>query len=158
MNRDEAIDDPESTYYMDWVNANKDAFILIDCHGTQGRYAYLPVMQRLPIARMVYGLANKLGCTFFNNWITFYDSISNGYGTTYAPFMVAKYTTDVAWTRGRYACRMYQDYGMQSFALETPDDLVTGAIGNNDLRNCKLTKDIFINVLQSVCQMQVLPD
>ena len=158
MNRDEAIDDPESTYYMDWVDDNKDAFILIDCHGTQGRYAYLPVMQKLPISKMVYGLANKLACAFFNNWKAFYDAISNGYGTTYAPFMVAKYTGDSAWTRGRYAVRMYQDYGMQSLALETPDDLVTGAIGNNDLRNCKLTKDIFINVLQSVCQMQVLPD
>ena len=158
MNRDEAYDDAESTYYMNWVEANEDAFILIDCHGTQGRYAYLPVMQNMPISRMVYGLANKLASAFFANWQSFYNAVSSGYGTTYAPFLVAKYTGNAAWTRGRYSVRMYQDYGMQSFALETPDDLTTGLIGDNDLRNCKLTKDIVINVLQSVCQLQKLPE
>lgn len=157
LNRDEAYNDPEATYYMDWVNANKDAFILLDCHGTQGRYAYVPVMDKLPIAPMVEKLANKLGASFFSNWRTFYESIVAGFGTTYAPFIVAKYTTSASWKRGRFACRMYEDYGMQSFAIETPDNIVSGYLNSNDLRNCKLTKDIFVNTLQFICGLPSLP-
>lgn len=157
LNRDEAYNDPEAIYYMDWVNANKDAFILIDCHGTQGRYAYLPVSDKMPIAPMIEKLANKLGASFFANWREFYESIVAGFGTTYSPFIVAKYSTSASWTRGHFSCRMYEDYGMQSFALETPDNLVNGYLNSNDLRNCKLTKDIFVNTLQFICGLPSLP-
>lgn len=147
MNRDEAYNDAESTYYMNWVAKHRDAELLIDCHGSQGHYAYLPVMAQLPFNAKICSIAHRLASAFFSNWKAFYNSISSGFGTTYSPFLVAKKTYD-SWTRGRYACRMYQDYGMQSFAIETPDDIVSGSISQNDARNCKLTKDMLVNILQ----------
>lgn len=158
MNRDEAINDPETTFYMSWIEANKDAFILLDNHGTQGRYAYLPVRSASPIAKMVFGLANKMGAAFRKDWQAFYNSIDANFSATYEPYIVAKTGSGAGDTYGNCGYRMFVDYGMLSFALETPDDLVSGNIGANDLRNCKLTMDIVINVLQSVCSFAILPE
>ena len=154
LNRNEAANAPEAVMYMDWIGENRDAKILLDFHGTQGHYAYLPVNRGLPFHNTIYRLANSLGSAFRANWRTFYNSIGEGYGSTYDPFIVAKYST--VWDIGHFACRMYDTYKMQSFAIETPDNLTDGLIGNNDLRMCKLTKDMAINIFQSIIPVRFL--
>lgn len=159
INGIEAINDAEVTYYFNWVEANKDAFILLDFHGTQGRYAYFPVMDKYPWTASIVKLANQLAPAFYNNWKAFYDAQVEGYGTTYAPFMVGKtnYPKDYIGT-GRTTYEVEVRYGVKAFTLETPDNLTTGAINNNDLRNCKLTKDIAINALQHFINLPYMPD
>lgn len=153
LNRDEAINEPETLMYMDWIEANKDAFILIDVHGTQGRFAYAPVNRAEPIFDQVIKATLQLSTFFYSSWKSFYDAQSAGYGTTYAPFLLAKYSPmqEAMWGQGRLNCRMFKECGMQEFAIETPDNLYNGSISTNDLRNCKITKDLFINYLQFVC-------
>lgn len=153
LNRDEAINEPETLMYMDWIAANKDAFILIDVHGTQGRFAYAPVNRAEPICDQVLKTTLQLSTFFYPNWKEFWESQYTGYGTTYAPFLLAKFSKmdGSSWTLGRLNYRMFHECGMRAFAIETPDNFYSGAIGSNDLRNCKITKDLFINYLQFVC-------
>lgn len=153
LNRDEAINEPETLMYMDWIAANKDAFILIDVHGTQGRFAYAPVSRGEPICDQVFKTTLQLSTFFYNNWKNFWESQYTGYGTTYAPFLLAKYSKFDAssWSAGRCNRMMFEQSNMREFAIETPDNFYSGAIGSNDLRNCKITKDLFINYLQFVC-------
>lgn len=153
LNRDEAINEPETLMYMDWIAANKDAFILIDVHGTQGRFAYAPVNRAEPICDQVLKTTLQLSTFFYPNWKDFWESQYEGHGTTCAPFLLAKFSKMDAsfWTPGRLDHRMFHECGMRSFLIETPDNLYNGAIGSNDLRNCKITKDLFINYLQFVC-------
>ena len=153
LNRDEAINEPETLMYMDWIAANKDAFILIDVHGTQGRFAYAPVNRAEPICDQVLKTTLQLSTFFYPNWKEFWESQYTGYGTTYAPFLLAKFSKmdGSSWTLGRLNYRMFHECGMREFAIETPDNFYSGVIGSNDLRNCKITKDLFINYLQFVC-------
>ena len=157
MNREEAYNEPEKIMYMNWIERNRDAFLLIDNHGSQGRYAYVPVFAGQPIFSSVNKMTAQLSAAFYNNYKSFYNAICNGYGETYSPFLLAKYTHEA----GAYRCaiEMLDKYGMTSFALETPDNLVvetngvvdeslSGLIGYNDLRCCKITKDLLINFIQ----------
>lgn len=150
LNRAESMGDPEAVAYLDFMEANKDAFILIDNHGTQGHYMYLPLNINYPIADMVNFLATKLSSVMFQHWQVFYESIETGMGSTYAPFCVAKSTFSQP-TDGAFSKRAL-DFGLNYMNTETPDNLNQGGnIGINDLRCCKLTKDLVINILQIVC-------
>ena len=158
MNRETSVETPETLMYYDWVSKNTDAFILMDFHGTQGRYAYLPCWDGSPVFDLVKRATVQLSALLYENYKEFYNSACDGYGTTYAPFLIAKYSKEVSY----YSCsyRIWEDYGIPTFALETPANLVvpnsdgsvnenlSGLIGVNDLRNCKIAKDLLINSIQ----------
>lgn len=158
MNRETSVETPETLMYYDWVSKNTDAFILMDFHGTQGRYAYLPCWDGSPVFDLVKRATVQLSALLYENYKEFYNSACDGYGTTYAPFLIAKYSKEVSY----YSCsyRIWEDYGIPTFALETPANLVvpnsdgsvnenlSGLIGENDLRNCKIAKDLLINCIQ----------
>ena len=158
MNRETSVETPETLMYYDWVSKNTDAFILMDFHGTQGRYAYLPCWDGSPVFDLVKRATVQLSALLYENYKEFYNSACDGYGTTYAPFLIAKYSKEVSY----YSCsyRIWEDYGIPTFALETPANLVvpnsdgsvnenlSGLIGENDLRNCKIAKDLLINSIQ----------
>ena len=158
MNRETSVETPETLMYYDWVSKNTDAFILMDFHGTQGRYAYLPCWDGSPVFDLVKRATVQLSALLYENYKEFYNSACDGYGTTYAPFLIAKYSKEVSY----YSCsyRIWEDYGIPTFALETPANLVvpnsdgsvnenlSGLIDKNDLRNCKITKDLLINCIQ----------
>mgnify|MGYP003293696080 CR=1 FL=1 len=157
MNREEAFNEPEKIMLMNWVEKNRDAFLLIDNHGSQGRYAYVPVFAGQPIFSSINKMASQLSSALYNNYKSFYNAVRDGYGETYSPFLLAKYTHEA----GYYRCviEMLDKYGMAAFAIETPDNLVvevngvvdeslSGLIGYNDLRCCKITKDLLINFIQ----------
>ena len=146
MNRETSVETPETLMYYDWVSKNTDAFILMDFHGTQGRYAYLPCWDGSPVFDLVKRATVQLSALLYENYKEFYNSACDGYGTTYAPFLIAKYSKEVSY----YSCsyRIWEDYGIPTFALETPANLfvpnsdgsvnenLSGLIGENDLRNC----------------------
>ncbi len=158
MNRETSVETPETLMYYDWVSKNTDAFILMDFHGTQGRYAYLPCWDGSPVFDLVKRATVQLSALLYENYKEFYNSACDGYGTTYAPFLIAKYSKEVSY----YSCsyRIWEDYGIPTFALETPANLVvpnsdgsvnttlSGLIDQNDLRNCKIAKDLLINCIQ----------
>lgn len=152
LNRAEAENEPETLAYMAWIEANKDAFMLMDFHGTQGRYAYTPVNIREPIANAVMQATERLSAALYDNNATFYASIAQYYADTYKPYIIAKYGT--SWERSSLSCRMFQDYGMLEFALETPDNLDTGSINQNDARLCKVTKQLFFNLVPAIGCLQ----
>ena len=158
MNREVAVNTPETIMYYNWVEQNKDAFLLMDFHGTQGRYAYLPCWDGSPLYDIVKRATIQLSSSLYSNYKEFYNSIYEGYGETYVPFIIAKFNKEAAY----YACsyRIWEDYGIPAFALETPANLVipnadgsinttlSGLIHRNDLRNCKIAKDLLINCIQ----------
>ncbi len=146
---------PEAVAYLNFMEANKDAFILIDNHGTQGHYMYLPKNYNVPIADMVNLMATKLSSALTNEWYLFYNSIVNGYGSTYAPFCVAR-TILSPQSDGNFSTRAYY-MGLNYINTETPDNLDQGGIISvNDLRCCKLTKDLIINIMQMICPLPSL--
>lgn len=158
MNREESVDAPENIMLLDWVEKNKDAFVLLDFHGTQGRYAYLPCWDGAPLYDIVKRATIQLSSSLYRNYKEFYDSICDGYGTTYAPFLIAKYSPERAYFS--FIVRIWEDYAVPGFALETPTNLMipnsdgtvnttlSGLIDQNDLRNCKIAKDLLINCIQ----------
>ena len=155
LNRAESMGDPEAVAYLNFMEANKDAFVLIDNHGSQGHYMYLPKNYNVPIADLVNLMATKLSSTIFQNWYDFYESFSSGYGTTYAPYCVAR-TIFSQQSDGNFSTRAYY-MGLHYMNTETPDNLDQGgSISNNDLRCCKLTKDLIINILQMICPLPSL--
>lgn len=158
MNREESVDAPENIMLLDWVEKNKDAFVLLDFHGTQGRYAYLPCWDGAPLYDIVKRATIQLSSSLYRNYKEFYDSVRDGYGTTYAPFLIAKYSPERAYFS--FINRIWEDYAVPGFALETPANLMipnsngtvnetlSGLIDQNDLRNCKIAKDLLINCIQ----------
>ena len=158
MNREESVDAPENIMLLNWVEKNKDAFVLLDFHGTQGRYAYLPCWDGAPLYDIVKRTAIQLSSSLYSNYKEFYDSVCDGYGTTYAPFLIAKYSPERAYFS--FINRIWEDYAVPGFALETPANLMipnsngtvnetlSGLIDQNDLRNCKIAKDLLINCIQ----------
>jgi hypothetical protein len=110
---------------------------------------YFPNSNWYPMANIHNRFYGRLVVAMQNEWKSFYDSISQGYGTTYAPFMLLQqgngegYPTSFA----SWSTRLAYKIGMQRLPLETPDSISTGSRSNNDLRMCKLTKDMFINLL-----------
>ena len=158
MNREESVDAPENIMLLNWVEQNKDAFILLDFHGTQGRYAYLPCWDGAPVYDIVKRASIQLSSSLYSNYKEFYNSIHEGYGETYAPFLIAKYSVERAYSN--FVFRIWEDYGVPAFALETPANLMipnsdgtvnttlSGLIDQNDLRNCKIAKDLLINCIQ----------
>ena len=57
---------------------------------------------------------------------------------------------------GNFSTRAYY-MGLHYMNTETPDNLDQGgSISNNDLRCCKLTKDLIINILQMICPLPSL--
>lgn len=118
MNREASINSPETLMYYNWVSANKDTHILLDFHGTQGRYAYLPCWDGSPIFDYVRRATVQLSSSLYSNYKEFYNSICSGYGDTYSPFLIGKYNKEANY----YSCsyRILEDYGIPAFALETP--------------------------------------
>lgn len=152
LNRAEAENEPETLAYMAWIEANKDAFMLMDFHGTQGRYAYTPVNIREPMANAVMQATERLSAALFNNTAAFYSTFDPYYASQYKPYIISKYST--SWERSSLAVRMFQDYGMLEFAIETPDNIDTGAIERNDKRLCKVTKQLFYNLVPTIGSLQ----
>ena len=164
LNRDNARNEPEHLMYMSWVEQNKDAFALIDNHGTQGRYPYVPCWAGQPIFSSINKIATQLSASLNSNYKEFYNSIQEGYGDTYNPFLLAKFSYEASY--GRCAVEMLDRFGMTACALETPDNLVvensdgsindslSGLINYNDLRCCKITKDLLINFIQNIGVMK----
>ena len=158
LNREAGINEPERVAYMQWIEDNKDAFILVDNHGTQGRYAYIPNRNSGKTFGLINRITSQLSAALYNNYYSFYNSIVDGFADTYSPFLLAKYT-DPAYA-GSCTSEMRDRFGMIGFALETPDNLVvidadgsvneslSGLINYNDLRCCKITKDLMINFIQ----------
>ena len=150
MNRSAGINDPECVALMRWAYLNRDAEVFFDLHGSQGRYMYFPNANWYPMANVHNRFYAKLVVAMQAEWKSFYDSITDGYGTTYAPFMLLQqgngesYPTSFA----SWSTRLAYKLGIQRLSLETPDSLPTGDRSKNDIRMCKLTKDMFINILQ----------
>jgi len=117
------------------------------------------VMDKYPMTPIVSKLANQLAAAFQSNWKAFYNSQVSGYGTTYAPYLVAKTTASANYVgTGLLVYNVLVNYGVFGFTIETPDNLTDGLIGTNDLRNCKLTKDMVFNVLQFFINLPYTPD
>lgn len=160
LNRIAGANEPERVMYMEWIGKNKDAFYLIDSHGTQGRYVYFPIAAHIPLSRVINKSAVQLSASLYANYKEFYNSIVEGYGDEWSPFVIAKETAVLG--SGSCAYEILEKFGMAQTALETPDNLAvikndgtvdeanSGLIGINDMRCCKITKDIVINFLQII--------
>ena len=149
------MEDPEAVAYLNFMEVNNDSFILIDNHGTQGHYMNLPVNYSFPIADMVNLMATKLASTLAQDWYNFYESFGTGFGSTYAPYCVAKATFSPP-SNGTFSTRALS-FGLNYMNTETPDNLDRGGHDDSsDIRCCKLTKDVIINIIQMVCPLPSL--
>ncbi|MDY3266229.1 MAG: DUF2817 domain-containing protein [Phocaeicola sp.] len=159
LNREGSESEPERIAYMNWINDNQDAMLIIDIHGTQGRYAYTPIIAESQIYEMLVRNTTKIAAALNKSYKSFYDSINPGYGEKYSPYIVNKYTKESS--RGLCFKEILQRFGMPGFTIETPDNIAIVSNGNinedlsglleySDLRNCKITKDILINMIQLI--------
>lgn len=152
MNRAEAENEPETLMYMDWIEENADAFFLFDFHGTQGHFAYTPTHMRLPSYNSVMKMTERLSSALYKSNKDLWASIDQAF-TQYAPYLVAQYQFPLAWERARVNCRMFQDFGMESVFIETPDSISLGNLAQNDKRGCKITKELFFNLVPLIGTM-----
>lgn len=165
LNRSGSENQPERLAYMEWIKSNRNAQLLIDVHGSQGRYAYVPIWAGQPFYQLVKRATTKIASSLYVSYVEFYNSIKSGYGSTYSPFILSKFVKEAS--RGNCSVEMLARFGMPEFALETPDNIIvevdgeelpdhSGLIQFNDLRNCKITKDLIINMLGIFSSIPVL--
>lgn len=145
LNRASARAETERKALMQWISAHSNAIALIDMHGTQGRYVYVPVLAGSPIAKWCHAITARLAAALHSNWQKEYEKAATGYGSTYSPFLLAKSTADGT---GLCSQEMLDRFGMAQFTIETPSSISTGAISHADARSCKFGKDLLVNFLQ----------
>lgn len=145
LNREAGRAEPERKALMQWISANSDALALIDMHGTQGRYAYVPVLSDSPIAKWCFAATARLAAALHSSWHEEYEGAASGYGSTYSPFLLAKSTADGT---GLCSREMLDRFNMAQFTIETPSSISTGTISHAEMRSCKFGKDLLVNFLQ----------
>ena len=151
LNRNTSIGDTDRVAYINWVGENSDALAVIDSHGTQGRYAYVPNAYYMKNNDIITRVTEKFAAAFIPTFSALWGSINESYASTFYPFLLAKYdptatTPDVTHCAGE----MFSNYGMEEFAIETPCNISNGSRSDSDLRSCQITKMLLLNFIQVV--------
>ena len=151
LNRNTSIGDADRVAYINWVGENSDALAVIDSHGTQGKYAYVPNAYYMKNHNIVTRVTEKLAAAFMPTFSALWGSINESYVSTFYPFLLAKYDP-TATTPNLAGCagEMFSNYGMEEFAIETPCNLSNGSRSQSDLRSCQITKMLLLNFIQVV--------
>ena len=151
LNRNTSIGDSDRVAYIDWIGENSDALAVIDTHGTQGKYAYVPNAYYMKNHDIITRVTEKFAAAFIPTFSALWGSINSSYVSTFYPFLLAKYDPTVT-TPNLAGCagEMFSKYGMEEFAVETPCNISNGSRSDSDLRSCQITKMLLLNFIQVV--------
>lgn len=151
LNRNTSIGDSDRVAYINWVGENSDALAVIDSHGTQGKYAYVPNACYMKNHDIITRVTEKFAAAFIPTFSALWGSINESYVSTFYPFLLAKYDPTVI-TPNLNACagEMFSNYGMEEFAIETPCNISNGHRADSDLRSCQITKMLLLNFIQVI--------
>lgn len=125
-----------------WIESMKDRlYYWVDVHGSQGRWAYVPGAAFMPfyhqVQQMTYKMTQALASRFGEIWA----GVDSGF-TRYFPYLFMELG---GWIEGAMAYDIYNATGVNEHALETPDDINSGAIGTNRGVGCAVTKMLLWN-------------
>ena len=136
----------ETVAFRDWITAIKDRLTaFIDVHGTSGYYAYFEAGGDSPYYEGYCNTCMRFTTAIQKNWTEFYSS-----------FNLSKYPYCFM-TRSTYQGTkrsLTTTLGVLGHTIETPQNFINGSATSdaekwhNDLRSCKLTKDLLINTMQ----------
>lgn len=143
LNRD-AIDftQPESQAIKTWIDSNRDAILYLDVHNTSGKYQYFEFSSTSKHANEYIQLSAQIAAAMNSNWATIYNDDEASY-----PYLIAVKSSYT----GMYVQYAEDTYGIKGFLTETTRDYATGAARpTNYLDNCVFTKDMVLNIIQSI--------
>lgn len=132
---------PETRAIRNWLIKNNRAKVFMDLHNTCGYYTYFEINPLDKYAKQYVQASAKLASTLYENWKTNVYK-DNGKNYPYLYGMHSQFDGLII----SYA----NDMGMIGHITETPRDVQTGACRpTNYLDCCKITKDMFINIIQT---------
>lgn len=130
----------ETQAFRDWmIGIASRCAAYIDVHGTSGYYAYFEAAGDDPYYEGYCNTCMRFTSAILHNWMSFYNS----FGLSKYPYCFMVRSTYQGTQR-----TLKNKLGILGHTVETPQDFTVGSGWKNDLRSCKLTKDLLINAMQ----------